>query len=101
MRSEIYFTASKAGIWYSTVPTVNRAAAAYWIPAFAGMTTARGTPQRVTSFAARLRPLRPFVKNQKCAGGNQRKPQSVIPSERLLEIQDGEAGEHHQRDHFL
>src|SRR5438270_122202 len=44
-----YSTASKAGIWYSTVPTVNRAAMAYWIPAFAGMTTARGTPQRVTS----------------------------------------------------
>jgi hypothetical protein len=41
------------------------------------------------------------VKNEKRAKRDQRKAQPVIPAERLLQIQDRKAGEHHQCDDFL
>src|SRR5258706_15386371 len=41
---------------------------------------------------------RPFGKNQKRTDSDKQKTQRGIPPQRLLEIQDREAGEHHQRD---
>src|SRR5204863_6875377 len=51
-------------------------------------------------FAGRNR-SRPFVKDQERADGDEEKAERVIPSQRLLQVQHREAGEHHQRDHLL
>src|SRR5262249_8484398 len=43
----------------------------------------------------------PFVENEKRASGDERKTESVIPAERLFQIQNREAGEYEQRNDFL
>src|SRR4029450_10025799 len=58
----------------------------------------RRTAPRCAASGARSRP---FVKDQKRADSDQQKTQRVIPRQRLLQIQDREAGKPHQRDHFL
>src|SRR5882724_5439014 len=62
--------------------------------------TARCVPGAPLHLAANFPASRPFVKNQKRTGGDQRKPEPVIPPQRLLQIQNREAGEHDQRDHL-
>ena len=61
----------------------------------------RVSPAVKMNAVALTRISRPFVKNQKRAGGDEGKAERVIPAQRLLQVQHRESGEHHQRDHLL
>ena len=49
----------------------------------------------------RSRFLQRPAEDEECAAGDERKAHYVVPGDRLLEIEDREAGEHDQRDHLL